>query len=70
MQPLFDDLPGPFTGFEPVVVAFLQPAILLAQQNPVIEKIQRVGIAFTQRKPLCALDERLCNRQEQLVGML
>ena len=61
---------GPFAGFEPVVVAGLEPAAFVAEHNPVVEEVKRLVLALADAKRLYGVFENSRQRQKQLVRML
>src|SRR5260221_10304348 len=64
------DLVLPGIALEPVVVTLLDPAVAGVKEDPVVEKVERVGIALAQCEGLVRLGEVLLARHEQRVGMV
>src|SRR4051812_30755849 len=64
------DLVLPGIALEPVVVTLLDPAVAGVEEDPVIEEVDRVGIALAQGEGLVRLGEVVLARHEERVGMV
>lgn len=49
---------SPLDSFEPVFVSGVQPGIGVMADNPRVEKVNEVGVAFVNRKPCLGLEQR------------